>query len=107
MKVAIISDIHGNMQALEKVLEDIKTENCDKIFCLGDIAMAGPEPVKVTELITLITLLSSKPPLNCQKINLRPSLEKVGLSRVPSHPIFLRLPPSASMRLRAMWPSQL
>jgi len=51
MKIAIISDIHGNMQALEKVLADIKTEGCEKIFCLGDLAMAGPEPVKATELI--------------------------------------------------------
>lgn len=51
MKVAVISDIHGNMQALEAVLEDIKKENCDKIFCLGDLAMAGPEPVKAIELI--------------------------------------------------------
>lgn len=51
MKIAVISDIHGNMQALEAVLEDIKKENCDKIFCLGDLAMAGPEPVKAIELI--------------------------------------------------------
>lgn len=51
MKIAIISDIHGNMQALEAVLADIKTEKCDKIFCLGDLAMAGPEPVKAIELI--------------------------------------------------------
>lgn len=51
MKAAVISDIHGNMQALETVLEDIKKENCDKIFCLGDLAMAGPEPVKAIETI--------------------------------------------------------
>lgn len=51
MKVAIMSDIHGNMQALEAVLEDIKAEKCDKIFCLGDLAMAGPEPIKTIELI--------------------------------------------------------
>ena len=51
MKIAIISDIHGNMQALETVLDDIKKESCDKIFCLGDLAMAGPEPVKAIELI--------------------------------------------------------
>ncbi len=44
MKIAVISDIHGNMQALEAVLENIKKENCDKIFCLGDLAMAGPQP---------------------------------------------------------------
>ncbi len=45
MKVAVISDIHGNMQALEPVLSDIDIEKCEKIFCLGDLAMAGPEPV--------------------------------------------------------------
>lgn len=51
MKIAIISDIHGNMQALETVLSDIEKEKCDKIFCLGDLAMAGPEPVKTIETI--------------------------------------------------------
>lgn len=51
MKVAVISDIHGNMQALEAVLYDIESEKCDKIFCLGDLAMAGPEPAKTVELI--------------------------------------------------------
>ena len=50
-KLALISDIHGNMQALKAVLDDIKKENCDKIFCLGDLAMAGSEPVKAIELI--------------------------------------------------------
>ncbi len=44
MKIAIISDIHGNLDALESVLKDISSEKCSKIFCLGDIAMAGPEP---------------------------------------------------------------
>lgn len=51
MKVAVISDIHGNMQALNAVLNDIKSEKCEKTFCLGDLAMAGPEPVKAIELI--------------------------------------------------------
>ena len=44
MKIAVISDIHGNMDALEAVMGDIKKEGCDKIFALGDYAMAGPEP---------------------------------------------------------------
>ena len=54
MKVAIISDIHGNMQALEKVLFDIKQANCDKILCLGDLAMAGPEPQKAIKKINVL-----------------------------------------------------
>lgn len=51
MKIAVISDIHGNMQALNAVLDNIKAEKCDKIFCLGDLAMAGPEPSKTIEKI--------------------------------------------------------
>ena len=51
MKIAIISDIHGNMQALEAVLKNIEAEKCEKIFCLGDLAMAGPEPAKTIEKI--------------------------------------------------------
>ncbi len=58
MKIAVISDIHGNMQALEAVLEDIKEEQCARIFCLGDIAMAGPEPAKTVDKIR--ELLNSK-----------------------------------------------
>ncbi len=44
MKIAVISDIHGNMEAIEAVMADIEQKGCDKIFVLGDYAMAGPEP---------------------------------------------------------------
>lgn len=51
MKIAVISDIHANYQALEAVMKDIKKENCDKIFCLGDLAMAGPQPHMVIDFV--------------------------------------------------------
>lgn len=51
MKIAIISDIHGNNEALDAVLKSIQEEKADKIFCLGDLAMAGPEPSKVVNRI--------------------------------------------------------
>ena len=34
-KIAIISDIHGNITALNAVLEDIKKRNINRIFCLA------------------------------------------------------------------------
>jgi len=49
MKIAVISDIHGNMEALEAVLNDIKEQGCEKIFVLGDYAMAGPEPAQTVK----------------------------------------------------------
>ena len=50
-KIAIISDIHANITALEAVLEDIRSRNIDKIFCLGDIVIKGPNPDKVIDII--------------------------------------------------------
>ena len=44
MKIAVLSDIHGNLLALEAVLEDIQRKDCEKILFLGDYALAGPEP---------------------------------------------------------------
>ena len=51
MKRALISDIHGNFEALSAVLEFIKTLNVDEIICLGDIIGYGPDPVKCLDLV--------------------------------------------------------
>jgi predicted phosphodiesterase len=44
-RLAIISDIHSNMAALEAVLKDIDQVKVDAIYCLGDVVGYGPEPV--------------------------------------------------------------
>ncbi len=51
MKIAIISDIHGNNEALSSVLKDIEKQNIKTIFVCGDLAMAGPEPALTLENI--------------------------------------------------------
>ena len=51
MKIGVISDIHGNLEALQAVLEDIKEQGCEKIFMLGDYAMAGPNPKETVDKI--------------------------------------------------------
>ena len=43
-RTAIISDIHGNLAALEAVLEDIEGQNVDRVVCLGDVIGYGPAP---------------------------------------------------------------
>ena len=45
--IAIISDIHSNLEALKAVLADIKQRPVDRIFCLGDIVGYGPHPMEV------------------------------------------------------------
>jgi len=47
---AIISDIHGNADALEAVLADIEKQGAEQIICLGDLIGYGPEPKRCIDL---------------------------------------------------------
>ena len=47
MRVALLSDIHGNLVALEAVLADLAEAAPDAIICLGDVAVTGPQPRQV------------------------------------------------------------
>ena len=51
MKIAIISDIHGNLEALKTTLKDIEKRKADKIICLGDIIAKGVHSKECIELI--------------------------------------------------------
>ena len=51
MKLAVISDIHGNLEAFLRVLEDIRVSNVDMTICLGDNVGYGPEPELVVKHI--------------------------------------------------------
>ena len=51
MKIAIISDIHGNLEALKSVLNDIESKNINKIYCLGDIIAKGSHSKECIDLI--------------------------------------------------------
>ena len=51
MKRAIISDIHGNFEALSAVMEAIGDLKVDEILCLGDIIGYGPDPIKCLDTV--------------------------------------------------------
>jgi putative phosphoesterase len=51
MRIAIFSDIHGNMPALEAVLDDIARQTFDRVYCLGDLVGYGASPNEVIERI--------------------------------------------------------
>jgi predicted phosphodiesterase len=51
MKVAILSDIHGNLEALQAVAADINARGADRIICLGDNIGYGPDPEEVVRYI--------------------------------------------------------
>lgn len=52
-RMAFISDVHGNIEALKAVLSDITDKNIDfqDVYCLGDLVGYGPRPNEVIELI--------------------------------------------------------
>lgn len=49
MRLALISDIHANLDALNAVLADIDRVGADTIACLGDVIDVGPRPVETVE----------------------------------------------------------
>ena len=51
---AIISDIHGNLEALRAVLDDIEHLGINEIICLGDVIGYGPEPRECLDIIKSI-----------------------------------------------------
>ena len=51
MKVAVISDVHSNLEALEAVLADTRAQGVAQHWCLGDIVGYGADPDAVVELV--------------------------------------------------------
>ena len=51
MRIAVFSDIHGNLEALKEILKDIEKENIDDIICLGDVIGLGPNSSECLDLI--------------------------------------------------------
>ncbi len=51
MRVAVLADIHGNLPALEAVIEDIKRQSPDHIVAAGDLALRGAHPKECVDLV--------------------------------------------------------
>jgi diadenosine tetraphosphatase ApaH/serine/threonine PP2A family protein phosphatase len=51
MRIAVISDIHGNLEALEATLADIDTRHIERVVCLGDIVGYGANPRECVQLV--------------------------------------------------------
>jgi len=51
VRTAIISDIHGNLTALQVVLDHIADQQVERIICLGDVLGYGPDPVACVDLV--------------------------------------------------------
>jgi diadenosine tetraphosphatase ApaH/serine/threonine PP2A family protein phosphatase len=50
VRLALISDIHSNLEAMEAVMADIETRGVEKIYCLGDLIDYGPNPCEILDI---------------------------------------------------------
>ena len=57
MHVAVVSDIHANLHALEAVLADVDREAPDAIWCLGDVVGYGPKPAECCRLVEEVAVV--------------------------------------------------
>lgn len=58
MRIALISDIHGNAIALEAVLAEVEGERVDRTICLGDVATLGSQPREVLDILRARRMVS-------------------------------------------------
>lgn len=52
MRLAILSDIHSNLEALTAVVNDLEKLNIEKVYCTGDVVGYGPNPNEVIEILS-------------------------------------------------------
>lgn len=51
MKIALLTDIHGNLEALKAIIDDIKKRNIDRVVCLGDTINFGPNSKECIDML--------------------------------------------------------
>ena len=51
MKIALVSDIHSNLESFEAVLEDIRAQEITDIYCLGDVVGYGANPKECLDIV--------------------------------------------------------
>ena len=90
LRLACISDIHGNLAALDAVLADIDRRGVDEVWALGDLVALGPHPVEVLERLAAVpairvlagntdryTVTGDRPPPSPDDVAVNPSLAPV------------------------------
>jgi putative phosphoesterase len=57
-RIALISDIHGNLAALDAVLDDMGAQGMREVYCLGDLVGYGPDPEGVIDRMRALNIIT-------------------------------------------------
>jgi len=55
MRIAVVSDIHANLTALDAVIADVRKTGADLVVCGGDLMSGGPRPAEVIDRVREMT----------------------------------------------------
>jgi predicted phosphodiesterase len=105
MRVAVISDVHGNYHALGAVLADIESERVDAVWCLGDTVGYGPRPNECCEAVaerTAVCLVGNHDLVVLGELNLADFNEEAAIAARWTAEI---LTPRSRRFLEGLWPS--
>ncbi len=69
MRIALISDIHGNLVALDATLREIGAQDVAQVICLGDLSLSGPQPHECVARIRELDIPTIQG--NCDEISVR------------------------------------
>lgn len=58
MRLGVLSDLHGNIEALDAVMKDLSGRSVEGIICLGDLVGYGPKPNEVVERVAELEIQS-------------------------------------------------
>lgn len=114
MRIALIADIHGNLVALNAVLDDLTRERVDQIICLGDVAAFGPQPDEVVARLralgcpvvmgdTDVTLLTPEAPATDEVLRRLQEIDRWAAARLtPTDRDYIKaFPPTQTVALTA------
>ncbi|MFH1709023.1 MAG: metallophosphoesterase family protein [Planctomycetota bacterium] len=59
MTIAIISDIHSNLAALEAVMKDLREQDARTVYCIGDVIGYGPDPIPCVDIVMAVCTMST------------------------------------------------
>jgi len=77
MKIAVLADVHGNLEALEAVLADLPRTGAEQVVCLGDLIGYGPDPDAV---VARVRQLGCKAVLGNHEAALADRLMRAGMN---------------------------
>lgn len=71
--IAFLSDVHGNLEALEAVLEELSRREIEQIFVAGDLLLGGAEPLEVWRRLTRVGARCTRGPSDTALATIDPS----------------------------------